>query len=226
MLLDLPIWIPVSFGLVTFITIYLAFLASKHSKTLLGIIIGFLIIQVLLSTQGFYLKTDTIPPRFMLMLAPSLILMVIVFSSKNGKSFLEKLDMKMLTLLHVIRTPVEFILWALFLNETIPERMTFEGLNYDILAGLTAPFIYYFYYVKKSISGKWILGWNLLSLALLLNIVINAILSTPSVFQQFAFHQPNIAILHFPFIWLPSIVVPIVLFSHLAAIWYFRSAKL
>ncbi|MEQ9264847.1 MAG: hypothetical protein RLN81_06470 [Balneolaceae bacterium] len=226
MLSDLPIWIPISFSLVTFLTIYLFLAASKWSKTLLAIIVGFMVVQVFLSIQGFYLKIDTIPPRFILMLAPSLILMVIVFSSKRGKSFLEKLDIKMLTLLHIIRIPVEFILWALFLNETIPERMTFEGLNYDILAGLTAPVIYYFYFIQKSISKKWILGWNLLSLALLLNIVINAILSTPSVFQQLAFNQPNIAILHFPFIWLPSIVVPIVMFSHLAAIRFFRRTKL
>jgi hypothetical protein len=37
-------------------------------------------------------------------------------------------------------------------------------------------------------------------------------------FQQFAFDQPNIAVLYFPFIWLPSCVVPLVLLSHLAAI--------
>lgn len=225
MLLDLPIWIPVSFVLVTFLTVYLFFLASKRSTTSLVIVIGFMIVQVFLSISGFYLKTDTIPPRFILMLSPSVLLMVILFSTKSGKSFIENLDIRILTLLHVIRIPIEFILWAIFLNEMIPERMTFEGLNFDILAGFTAPFVYYFYFHKKRISRKWILGWNFISLALLLNIVINAILSTPSVFQQFAFHQPNIAILYFPFIWLPSIVVPIVLFSHLAGIWSFIERK-
>jgi hypothetical protein len=52
----------------------------------------------------------------------------------------------------------------------------------------------------------------------LLNIVINAVLSIPSPFQQFAFEQPNVAVLYFPFVWLPCCIVPIVLFAHLAAI--------
>jgi len=33
--------------------------------------------------------------------------------------------------------------------------------------------------------------WNFVCLGLLLNIVINALLSLPSAFQQFAFDQPN-----------------------------------
>jgi hypothetical protein len=55
-------------------------------------------------------------------------------------------------------------------------------------------------------------------LGLLINIVVNAALSAPSVVQQFAFEQPNIAILYFPFNLLPAVIVPLVLFSHLAAI--------
>ena len=60
--------------------------------------------------------------------------------------------------------------------------------------------------------------WNFISLGLLLNIIFIAILSAKTPLQQFAFDQPNIAIGHFPFNWLPSIIVPIVLLSHLATI--------
>lgn len=67
--------------------------------------------------------------------------------------------------------------------------------------------------------------WNLICLGLLLNIVVLAILSAPSPFQILAFDQPNIAITHFPYVWLPSVVVPIVLFSHLVAIRYFYKKK-
>jgi hypothetical protein len=58
--------------------------------------------------------------------------------------------------------------------------------------------------------------WNWICLALLLNIVVRAVLSAPSPIQQFAFDQPNIAILHFPFVFLPGFIVPAVLFCHLA----------
>jgi len=43
-------------------------------------------------------------------------------------------------------------------------------------------------------------------------------LSAPSPIQKIAFEQPNIAILYFPFCWLPTFIVPIVLFSHLVAV--------
>jgi hypothetical protein len=51
-----------------------------------------------------------------------------------------------------------------------------------------------------------------------MNIVLNAVLSVPTAFQQFAFDQPNIAILYFPFNLLPAVVVPLVLLSHLVVI--------
>ena len=60
--------------------------------------------------------------------------------------------------------------------------------------------------------------WNLICSALLINVVATVALSVPSPFQQLAFEQPNIAILYFPFVWLPSVVVPIVLIAHVAAI--------
>lgn len=94
--------------------------------------------------------------------------------------------------------------------------MTFEGRNFDILSGLTAPIIFYFGFVTKQLDRKVILIWNFICLALLINIVVVAILSAPFPFQQFAFDQPNIAVLYFPFNWLPSCVVPLVLLSHLS----------
>jgi hypothetical protein len=96
--------------------------------------------------------------------------------------------------------------------------MTFEGRDFDIVSGITAPVIYYFVFVKKTLSKKILLAWNFICLALLLNIVLNAVLSVPTAFQQFAFDQPNIAILYFPFNLLPAVVVPLVLLSHLVAI--------
>jgi hypothetical protein len=98
--------------------------------------------------------------------------------------------------------------------------MTFAGGNYDIISGLTAPVVYYFGFIKKSMSRGLMIGWNIICLGLLMNIVVRAILSTPSPFQQLALSQPNIAILHFPYIWLPSFIVPLVLFSHLINIRY------
>ncbi len=66
--------------------------------------------------------------------------------------------------------------------------------------------------------GKLLLAWNIAGMVLLLNIVINAILSVPGPLQQFGFERPNIAVVQYPYSWLPTFIVPVVLFSHLAAI--------
>ena len=98
-------------------------------------------------------------------------------------------------------------------NERILDIVCFIAPKFVI-----RPFIAYFGFTKNILSRKIILAWNFICLALLTNIVVNALLSAPFPFQQFAFDQPNIAILYFPFSWLPSFVVPVVLFGHLVSI--------
>jgi hypothetical protein len=125
---------------------------------------------------------------------------------------------KILTLLHIVRIPVEIVLYWLFVQKTVPEVMTYAGRNFDILSGLTAPFIYYFGYVKNVLSRKVLIAWNIFCLLLLANIVITAVLSGPFSIQKFGFGQPNIALLYFPYVWLPSIIVPTALFAHVVSL--------
>ncbi|HPI54806.1 MAG TPA: hypothetical protein PLU10_08945 [Chitinophagaceae bacterium] len=42
--------------------------------------------------------------------------------------------------------------------------------------------------------------------------------SVPSPLQKLAFDQPNIALLYFPFSWLVSLIVALVLLGHLVSI--------
>ena len=221
MLSNLPISLPIFFGLTTALTIFL-FLKSVETppqyKTVLGVLIGWSVLQMAISWAGFYQKTDTLPPRFLLAVVPTLLLIIGLFSSKKGQKFTESLDLKALTYLHVVRIPVELTLLWLFQHDTIPEVMTFEGRNFDIFSGITAPFIAYFGFTKKTLSSTIIIVWNVLCLILLFNIVITAALSVQTPLQQMSFDRPNRAVLFFPFVWLPSVVVPLVLFAHLVVL--------
>jgi len=215
---NLPFYIPLIFGLTTILTVVFFYKATNSSKATLLILMSWLTIQAFVGLSGFYRDTDTIPPRFLLLILPPLLFIIGLFATSKGRQFIDRLDAKTLTILHVVRIPVEIVLFWLFVNQTIPELMTFEGRNYDILSGLTAPIIFYFGYITKQLDRKIILFWNFICLGLLINIVANAILSAPFPFQQFAFEQPNIAVLYFPFIWLPCCIVPLVLLSHLSSI--------
>lgn len=215
---NLPSYINIVFICITLLTLWLFFRAANYSKTSLFILTFWVIFQSFMGVFGFYYNLDSFPPRFLLLIVPAIIFIIVLFNTAKGQAFIDKLSIEKLTLLHTIRIAVEIVLLWLFLQKKIPQLMTFEGRNFDILSGITAPIVYYLVFVKHLMSKKMLLFWNFACLALLLNIVINALLSAPLPFQQFAFEQPNIAILYFPFNLLPSVVVPLVLFAHLVTI--------
>ena len=207
-----------AFVAITLITIFQFYRASNKSKAFLIIAFALSTIQLFIGQTNFYENENTIPPRFLLLIGSALVFIIILFATKNGRKFIDNLNIQQLTFLHTIRIPIEIGLYFLFTSKVVPQIMTFEGRNFDILVGITAPLIFYFGFFKNKISNSILLVWNFVSLGLLMNIIFIAIFSAKTPFQQFAFDQPNIAIEHFPFNWLPSIIVPIVLLSHLATI--------
>ena len=207
-----------AFGLISLATVYWFYVASNKSKIFLLIAFLWMSFQMILGLTEFYLDGLSLPPRFLLLLLPPILLAIAMFTTKKGKIFIETLDLKQLTLIQTIRAGLEIILFDLYLAKAVPEIMTFEGRNFDIISGLTAPVVYYYGFIKKSMNRTAMITWNVISLALALNIVFTAILSAQTPFQQFGFEQPNIAVAYFPFNWLPSVVVPILLFSQLVSI--------
>lgn len=214
---QLPAYIYLTFILTALLTLLLAYKAVSSRKALI-IITAWLAVQATVALTGFYTITNVLPPRFALLIVPPLIFIFALFITKKGRSFIDGMDAKALTLLHVVRIPVELVLYWLFLHKAIPQAMTFEGRNFDILSGLTAPLVYYFGFVKKVLGRKIIIAWNIACMLLLINVVGTALLSAPFPFQQLGFEQPAVALFYFPFIWLPCFIVPAVLFSHLAVI--------
>lgn len=217
-MLHLPPYVYIAFTATAVIAIWLFYKATNHSKPFLTGLSAWIFIQSSLAIAGFYSNPNTVTARFPLLILPPLFFLISRFATKTGRAFLDGLKLPMLTIFHIIRIPVELILFWLFINHTIPEAMTFHGRNFDILSGISAPVIYYFGFVKKRLSKPAIIAWNLLCLALLLNIISAAVLSLPGRFTQFGFEQPNTALGYFPFILLPAVLVPLVMLSTAAAI--------
>lgn len=218
MITELPLYVSIVFTLTLLLAFYFIIKAGARSATAISILLLLLIYQGVLGYNKFFTVTDTVPPRFPLLVLPSLLIILFLFATKTGRQFLDSLDAKWLTWLHVVRLPVEIVLFWLFAHKQIPQLMTFEGRNFDILSGITAPLIAYFGYTKLKLGKPGLLLWNFICLALVLNILINGLLSAPTPIQQFAFDQPNVGVLQFPFVWLPGFIVPAVLLAHLVCI--------
>lgn len=224
MLPGLPFYIPTVFNITVVATAVYAVRVSAQTKLIsakkLSWSIGmWLVLQAVLTLLDFYdSPVESTPPKLVLFgILPASVVLLTLFITKKGKAFIDNIPQEKLILLHTIRIPIEFVLYWLSLNMAVPDLMTFSGQNFDIIAGLTAPVVYYAY-LKNKLNATVLLFWNILCLCLLINVVVLAVLSAPSPLQKFAFDQPNIAILNFPFSWLPTFIVPIVLFSHLASI--------
>ena len=221
---NLPTWVSWSIALITFLTVYFLYIATR-SRLIIGISIILLSLQTVLGLKGFYQNTSSFPPPLPLLIGPGMIGIIMLFATRGGRKLIDSFDQRWMTWLSVIRVPVEFVLLALFIYKLVPQVMTFEGRNFDILSGLSAPLIAYFGYSKRRISRPALLLWNFICLGLLLNVVIHAVLAVPGPLQRLAFDQPNIAVLYFPFVWLPGFLVPAVLFTHLVNIKQLLSAQ-
>ena len=217
MIENLPNWINILFLITFILTIVFFYYSNGKPKKFTLLIIIWSIVQSTLAYLGFYQIVDTIPPRFGLVLIPMTLMIIYGLLPKQQKWFFNQRDSKISTFLHSVRLPVEIVLFGLFTHKVIPELMTFEGRNYDILMGITAPIVGLLL-LKQKISKKTLLVWNIIGLTLVIFILFNAILSSELPFQQFGFEQPNRGVIYFPFVLLPSTVAPIVIWTHLSDI--------
>lgn len=215
---NVPLYLPLGFVATVLLTCFFFVKAAHGNKIVALMLIIWLIAQGSVAATGFYTQTQSMPPRFIAMLLPPILLIVILFATSKGRDFIDLLSPDQLTLLHVVRIPVELCLFSLYSYQLVPQLMTFEGINYDIVSGITAPLVAYLGYHKKLFNKTVLLIWNLLCLGLLINIVYHGILSVPTPFQRFGFDQPNIGLTYFPYVFLPGLIVPVVLLAHLSSI--------
>jgi len=192
--------------------------ASKQTRIFIGtvfILSLWILFISIFALQGFFSNFSTVPPRmFIVLVLPMAFILWLTFRP-GFKSILVNTPGQWLIYIQTFRVVVELLLWLMLVQGITPVQMTFEGLNFDILAGLTAPLFAYLIYSKRTLSTKVLVYWNFAGLLLLGNIVIIAILSFPTPLRQFMNDPPNTAVAEFPFIWLPGILVIIAYSMHL-----------
>lgn len=215
MIPNLPTWIEVLFLFTALMSILFFYFANGKSLRATFVIIIWSINHLIFAYSGFYHNLTAMPPRFALVLIPSTLAIIYGLLPKQKEWFMAVRDTNISTLSHLVRLPVEIVLFGLFMHKMVPELMTFEGRNYDIIMGITAPFVALMY-IKRRISIKALFAWNAIGLVLVLFILGNGLLSAELPFQQFGFDQPNRAVNFFPFILLPATIVPIVIWTHIS----------
>jgi hypothetical protein len=169
------------------------------------VLVGWTIFLILIAASGFTSRFDLFPANAgPVLIIPLVTILIVTFSGKM-KHLLQFVPETTLINLQVFRVFVEVLLWLLFVQNLLPVQMTFEGRNFDILVGITAPLAAWLFAGKK-----WaLIGWNILGLCLLINIVTIALLSMPTQFRVFDNEPANTIVLNSPFILLPGMLVPL-----------------
>src|SRR5436190_9492810 len=164
---SLPAYVSIVFVLTTLAAIGFLMRAMNSAgiKTLPSRILMFLLplwlmFQGVLALGGFYLKTDVVPPRLAVFAVWPAVLLVVIYFIFFRRSFIERMPLKLLTLVHVVRIPVELVLLWLYLGDQVPRMMTFEGRNFDILSGVLAVITYFVAFRDGQIRRGLLIAFN------------------------------------------------------------------
>jgi len=135
-------------------------------------------------------------------------------NSRLGARLATTIPLSILVGFQAFRIPVELWLHRGYEEGLFPVQMTYSGLNFDIVSGVTALILGVMIW-KRRAPTTLVRTWNILGLALLTAIVTIAILTAPVPFRLFHEGPANVWVTRFPGVWLPAILVQAALLGHL-----------
>lgn len=122
----------------------------------------------------------SLPPIFVFLLLIPLFAFTIIFYTKNKNNpVIQNIPNRWTHYYQSFRVPVEFLLLYTFYEGAIPEYATFEGINFDVIIGATAPFIAYFLIKNKKYSLVKV--WNILGIIMVG--IVGFIIATSTYFS-------------------------------------------
>jgi hypothetical protein len=165
------------------------------------------------ATSGILQQWERRPPPFAFIPIGVLIVSAILAFGGVGTRIAQYVPLSTLVAIQSFRLPLELAMHALYERGIMPIQMSYSGRNFDIVTGATA--IVVAVLVKAGYGGRALVAaWNVLGLALLVNVVAVAIASTP-MFKAFGEERVVTFVAHPPFVWLPAVMVVAALAGHL-----------
>jgi hypothetical protein len=193
------------------------------TRTAIGIAVWLGATAALAST-GVFSEFDRRPPTLMVVVVASFLLFAFATSNATATRLVRAAPPHWAIALQTMRVPIELGLWALFVLGKLPVHLTFEGRNFDVVVGVTAPFVA-FALARGWIGKRIAIAWNVGSLAALVNIVGMAVTTLPGPFHLDWPGVSNVVLTTAPLVWLPTFFVPVALFGHLVSLRQLRRSE-
>lgn len=168
------------------------------------------------------LEAPGLPPRAMLFMGACNLLALVFALSRVGGRLVAGVPIAALVGFHAFRLPLELVLHEWYGQGVLPVEMTYEGRNLDIVTGILAVIVGGWLW-RRGPSRALVWLFNLVGFALLLNVAMVAILSSPFPFRVFDSGPPVLLVFYFPYGWiLPMCVAPALAGHVLVFRWLWR----
>jgi hypothetical protein len=197
--------------------------AAAGWPLMIGVALVYLVIPGVLASRGMLDRYTPLPaPALVMVMALTICTLTITLASP-GRRLIAAVGLPALVGFQAFRIPVEWLLHRLYQEGTVPVQMTYAGRNFDVVTGVTAAALGVWVARRGRSRNRLrqgfgaeglVLAWNVLGLALLVNIVTIAILSTPVPFRRFLDGPPNMLPSLWPYVWLPTFLVQVALAGH------------
>lgn len=188
--------------------------STSKAVAALGVFALWIALLFGVSQQEWAHRFDTFPPPGLRVFLGLLLATVVVAFSSIGRRLTIGLPMVLLVGFQVFRLPTEWLIHQAGNAGIAPMEMTFQGRNFDIVTAVLA-LVLIFALRRGAVSVKLLMGWNILGLLLLLNVVATGIMAMPHPLQVLHTNPPNVWVTYFPFILLPGVMVCSALLGHL-----------
>lgn len=167
-----------------------------------------------LAVSGILADFSARPPRLVVLLGVMVVAALAIAFGRIGDK-LAQLPFAALVGFQAFRLPLELVMREAASEGLMPIQMSFAGNNFDVLTGLAAIIVAALCSVDRA-PRPLIWAFNLLGTLLLLGIMAIAVASTP-VFAAYGTgpEKLNTWVAHFPYVYLPTILVMSALIGHL-----------
>lgn len=195
--------------------------AKERSKKFIVasvVVLGWIAYLTILSLTDV-LKDLNLPPKFpLLIFAPQVIGFIIFYRRSKNSAVIKEIPKTWPVYFQSFRIVVELIILYTFYANILPETATFEGLNFDVLMGISAPFIAYLI-VRKDGSRLIQYLWNVLGICMVLFV---AYIVASSIYfpETWGSETPLVSMkfMEMPYLLLAGFLAPLAIFMHVVSL--------
>jgi hypothetical protein len=134
--------------------------------------------------------------------------------SPVGRRLAAGLPLVVLVGVQAFRLPLELMMHRAYEFGLMPKQMSYSGLNFDIVTGITAIVVAVLLATGRA-GIRTVRAWNWLGTLLLVNIIVIAALSAPMPWRVFREGPVNVWITAAPYVWLPAVMVAFAILGHI-----------